>query len=179
MNLRIIEVDATRMSDVNLIDSIFRVEARLRLRSDGDAISYAIEPVEPYEKRYPDETGGVAPASVVDGGDGVIYLAYADQAPIGQIIAGRDWTGYARVHDIRVAPAYRGQHLGRALMDRVREWARLHGMAGLVVETQNVNVPACLFYQAYGFELGGFDTLLYRGLDPATDEVAIHWYLRF
>jgi streptothricin acetyltransferase len=48
-----------------------------------------------------------------------------------------------------------------------------------MLETQNINVAACLFYQRCGFTLGGFDRYLYRGLDPSTEEVALYWYLLF
>jgi ribosomal protein S18 acetylase RimI-like enzyme len=48
-----------------------------------------------------------------------------------------------------------------------------------MLETQNNNVRACYFYESCGFRIGGFDNLLYRGLDPDTDEVAIYFYFQF
>ena len=47
--------------------------------------------------------------------------------------------------------------------------------AGLKLETQNVNVPACLFYRNYGFTLGGYDRYLYNAL-AEKDEIALFWY---
>jgi len=47
-----------------------------------------------------------------------------------------------------------------------------------MLETQDVNVQACLFYQSYGFPLGGVDNLLYRAsLYPG--ETALFWYRVF
>jgi len=47
-----------------------------------------------------------------------------------------------------------------------------------MLETQDVNVQACLFYQSYGFTLGGVDNLLYRAsLYPG--ETALFWYRVF
>ena len=61
-------------------------------------------------------------------------------------------------------------------MDQAVAWTIKLGLAGLRAETQNNNVPACGFYEACGFHLGGFDMHLYRGLDLQTKEVALFWY---
>jgi len=55
--------------------------------------------------------------------------------------------------DIRVAPSARGQGVGRALFEAARAWALASGCRELKVETQNINVPACRFYAALGFQL--------------------------
>ena len=55
--------------------------------------------------------------------------------------------------DIRVAPDARGQGAGRALFEAAERWALTRGCRELTVETQNVNVPACRFYQAMGCQL--------------------------
>jgi streptothricin acetyltransferase len=64
-------------------------------------------------------------------------------------------------------------------MDLAVAWAKAQGLAGLTLETQSNNVPACRFYSRYGFTLGGYDRLLYRALDRDTREVALYWYLTF
>ena len=61
-------------------------------------------------------------------------------------------------------------------MDRAVAWAIERGLPGIRLETQDNNVPACRFYEAYGFHLGGFDCDLYRGLDGETKEIALFWY---
>ena len=55
--------------------------------------------------------------------------------------------------DIRVAPASRGQGVGRALFEASEAWALARGCHELKVETQNINVPACRFYAALGCQL--------------------------
>ena len=61
------------------------------------------------------------------------------------------------------------------LMAAAHVWARSVNAPGLRLETQNVNVSACLFYRHYGFTLGGYDRYLYNAL-PEKDEVALFWY---
>ncbi len=42
----------------------------------------------------------------------------------------------------------------------------------LIVETQNINVPACLFYAKHGFYLGAINRYAYAELP---DEVELIW----
>jgi GNAT superfamily N-acetyltransferase len=56
----------------------------------------------------------------------------------------------AALWDIRVAPDARGQGIGSALFNSAESWARARGCRELIVETQNINVPACRFYQRQG-----------------------------
>lgn len=55
--------------------------------------------------------------------------------------------------DIRVAPAARGQGVGRALFEAAREACHRRGVVELKVETQDINVPACRFYSRLGFRM--------------------------
>ena len=55
--------------------------------------------------------------------------------------------------DIRIAPAFRGRGVGRALFEAAETWALARGCHELKVETQNVNVTACRFYHAMGCQL--------------------------
>jgi ribosomal protein S18 acetylase RimI-like enzyme len=64
-------------------------------------------------------------------------------------------------------------------MQKAVDWARERNLPGIMLETQDVNVPACRFYENLGFKLRGIDTHLYKGLNPNTDEIALYWYLIF
>ena len=55
--------------------------------------------------------------------------------------------------DIRIAPGYRGQGLGRQLFDAATSWAQSRHCLEMQVETQNINVTACRFYQSMGCTL--------------------------
>jgi len=81
----------------------------------------------------------------------------------------------ALLWDIRVAPAARGQGVGAALVAAAQAWSAAHGAEWLEVETQNVNVPACRFYERMGFVLREVHRHAYPSLP---DEVQLLWYKR-
>lgn len=74
---------------------------------------------------------------------------------------------------------YRTLGVGKRLVDQAKQWAKEINMPGIMLETQNNNVTACKFYEKCGFVIGGFDFLVYKGLDMTNDEVAIYWYFHF
>ncbi|MHB1356375.1 MAG: GNAT family N-acetyltransferase [Anaerolineae bacterium] len=78
--------------------------------------------------------------------------------------------------DIRVHPDWRGQGIGTTLLQRAAAWSRSKGCRLLQIETQNINVPACHFYQRQGCTLGTIDRYGYLGT-PVGDEVLLLWYL--
>ena len=90
----------------------------------------------------------------------------------------RNWNRFV-YEDIVVDRSFRRCGVGQTLMARARQWAQERCLAGLMLETQDNNVGACEFYEACGLRLGGFDTRLYKGLDPNTNEAALFWYLLF
>ena len=91
-----------------------------------------------------------------------IFLASNDAQPIGGYIVAHNTPGVdmlqgrtdlAVLWDIRIDPNYRGKSIGRCLFEASITWARSRGCVELHVETQNVNVPACRFYQSMGCTL--------------------------
>lgn len=177
MNITIREVDKNTIQHVKKYGSSFEVRAKLLPSAENGRISYTIVDVPPYLKHYGPEE--VEPDSYVANSDRIIFFAYAEDELAGQIRVLKYWNAYAYVDDIAVEPAYRGQGVGRALMGRAIEWAKANGFPGLMLETQNNNVAGCRLYASCGFELRGFDTHLYKALDPSTDEIALYWYLIF
>lgn len=75
--------------------------------------------------------------------------------------------------DLRVEPGLRGQGVGRMLFAACEQWARERGCSQLKVETQNVNLPACRFYQRMGCELGGIHRFAYPDFP---EETQLLWY---
>jgi GNAT superfamily N-acetyltransferase len=81
----------------------------------------------------------------------------------------------ADLWDIRVHPDFRGQGVGNRLFQAVEDCARAHGCRLLKIETQNVNVQACLFYARMGAKLGAIHRFGYA--DPkVAAETMLLWY---
>jgi len=58
---------------------------------------------------------------------------------------------YAFISDLVVLPAYRGRGLGRALLEKAEEHARLHGATTLKIESLAKNEVATTLYRNSGF----------------------------
>ncbi len=100
---------------------------------------------------------------------GGIVVAYGCDGV--DMLEGRD--DLAVLWDVRVAPEFRRRGVGAALFEVVEAWAQARGCRSLKVETQNINVGACKFYQGRGFELGGVDPLAYPEFP---NETQLLWY---
>ncbi len=75
--------------------------------------------------------------------------------------------------DIRVSPEGRGRGVGSALFRAAERWAVARGCRSLKVETQNVNVPACRFYERRGCVLAAVNRDAYPGLPG---EIQLLWH---
>ena len=177
MNIIIREVNHSTIQHVKRYGSSFEVRAKLLPGAENGRISYTIVDVPPYIKQYGPEE--VEPDSYVANPDRIIFFAYVEDKLAGQIRVLKYWNAYAYVDDIAVDANFRGQGVGRTLIERAIEWAKAKKFPGMMLETQNNNVAGCRLYASCGFELRGFDTHLYKALDPSTDEIALYWYLMF
>ena len=177
MTISIREINNDNLQDVNKCDASFTVDSELVLQVEDGIISYSVVSVEPYHKRYAFEEKDFT--SYISNLNKTIYFAYVDGHLAGQIGVVKHWNAYAWIDDFGVDIHFRRHGVGRALMRQVVEWAKIKPLPGIMLETQNNNVPACRFYEDFGFKLHGFDTYLYKGLNPATDEIALYWYLIF
>lgn len=173
MDLVVREPDEHEIGDAYGFDGTFVVDSELALFAEGGVVRYEVVPVPRYEKSYAWEDLSGHPGAPGK----AVFLAYLDGSVAGRVVVSEGWNRYAWVEDIAVDARRRKAGVGRALMDRVVAWAVERGLPGIRAETQSTNVPACKFYEACGFHLGGFDRDLYRGLDEATTEVALFWYL--
>ncbi len=88
-----------------------------------------------------------------------------------------NWNNTATVWNILLSPAARGRGMGRELIARAAAWARQRGYRALMLETQTDNPAACRFYLRYGFQLVGFNTMLYTNHDIGGQEVALFFAL--
>ena len=168
---------AANQADLNRCDNAFTVEAELCLAAEDGRISYTVQPVTPYEKRYGPEVHDAQ--AYTSKPDHAAWLAYVDGQLAGQILVHENWNRLALIWDIAVDPPFRRLGAGRRLIGQAVGWARGRGLPGVMLETQNINVAACRLYESCGFVLGGFDACLYRGVMPGTREIALFWYLLF
>ena len=151
------------------------VTSRLVLAMENEKLVYTIVPVEPYEREVIAEDVEYG----FDEAGPTIFFAEADGALAGRIKMLRWWNRFAYVEDLVVNPDYRGLRIGRRLLERGVQWARENDFPGVMLETQDDNVPACTLYQSCGFVLSGFDRNVYKAINPATKETALFWYLIF
>jgi GNAT superfamily N-acetyltransferase len=94
-------------------------------------------------------------------------------APAAEVMAEHDVArGAAVLWDLRVAPAWRGQGIGSALFRAAERWASAHGSDTLIIETQDVNVPACRLYARLGCRLLSYEEDAY---DTTPREARLIW----
>ncbi len=177
MNVQIREIDKDTLQDARKCDATIPVDSKLVLHAKDGIITYSVVSVEPYQKQYIFEEKDYP--GYISNPDKTVYFAYVDGRLAGEIDVSKHWNAYAWIDDIAVDIHFRRHGVGRAMMQKAVEWAKVKRLPGIMLETQNNNVTACRFYENFGFKLRGFDTYLYKGLTPATDEIALYWYLIF
>ena len=82
----------------------------------------------------------------------------------------------ALLWDLRVTPEARGRGVGRALLTAVEARGRELDLAGVTVETQDVNVAACRLYAGAGYRIDSVNANAYEEL---AGETQIIWTKRF
>ncbi len=150
------------------IDDSFTVDSTIVLSLTGRQIGFTVKEIPGYTKSYSEEQFEEAAdgdcSEYIDSPDQIAYLACAENQVVGRIVLKRNWNKYAYVEDIAVDKKYRGQGVGRKLIEQAKRWAKNGGMPGIMLETQSNNVNACKFYESCGFGIGGFDLHLYQGI---------------
>ena len=169
MNITIRKMASGDLGRLPDIDDSFVVDSVLLLTLEENKIRYSVKPIQSYEKSYTEESEPADYSVYLDNPDQAVYLAFAGNQPAGLAAVKRNWNEYAYIEDIKVDSAFRRNGIGRRLMEQVER----------TLETQNNNVKACKFYESCGFEIGGFDLCLYKGMDQHQDEIALYWYLTF
>jgi streptothricin acetyltransferase len=151
------------------------VTSRLVLGMENERLVYAILPVEPYEREVHAEDTDYG----FDEDGPTVFFAEVNGKPAGRIKMMHWWNQFGYVEDLVVNPEYRGAGIGRMLLEQGIQWARENEFPGVMLETQDDNVPACTLYQSCGFVLSGFDRNIYKAVNPDTRETALYWYLIF
>ncbi|SDM92813.1 Ribosomal protein S18 acetylase RimI [Paenibacillus jilunlii] len=172
--------DQGRWTDM---DDSFIVDSALVLSYIENQFTYTVKDIPIYEKRYSEETSEQADetedSEYINNPDQVVYLAFAEQQAVGRMVLKKNWNRYALIDMIQVDKQFRRHGIGRQLMEQAKRWALERELPGIMLETQNINVQACRFYERCGFVIGGFDQYVYKGIPAVSGEVAVYWYLLF
>jgi streptothricin acetyltransferase len=177
MGIRIEEITEENAKIINTCEGEFVINGRLVLSVEDGEIRYKVVETPETRKRY--EEKDIDCIAWMNDPNKIIYFATVDGQIAGQIVLRRNWNQFACIDDIAVDTKFRQRGVGKALMVQAVQWARGRNLAGIMAETQDNNVAACKFYESCGFQLGGFDRFLYKGIDNVKDEIALFWYLLF
>ncbi|MEA3439973.1 MAG: GNAT family N-acetyltransferase [Chloroflexota bacterium] len=175
--IEIFELNENNVTEVSKCSGEFVIDSKLVLSLVDNHIHYEIIDLPKRTKRYRERD--VNYTTYINNPERTIFFAYIDSQIAGQIILTKYWNNYAYIQDIAVDVRFRRQGVGKALMERAKQWARKQNLPGIMLETQDINVAACKFYKSCGFKLRGFDTHLYKGIEHVSDEIALYWYYLF
>lgn len=188
MNIDIAEEPSSFLAQYAQISIRFQVIRTLEVtrRADADGTLTLAERAasSPFEKDYDaaEENGPLWWQAHFDLSKWGIFSARVEgQLVAGAIVAFRSLEiamlegrgDLALLWDIRVAREVRGEGIGSALLEAVEEWSLASGATCLKVETQNINVPACRFYERHGFVLRTVSPGAYRDFP---EEIQLLWY---
>ena len=186
MRIDVAEEPMTALAEYALLPIAFPVDLVLDVtaRADGGFDLSARRLEVPYVKDY-DAVDGEGPlhwSRRFDLSNWTLFTARVSGSRVGGATVAFDTPGLTMLEgrrdlsvlwDIRVAPNARGMGIGSALFEKVEAWARAHSCRQLKIETQNINVRACLFYARHGCELRAVHQAAYPGLP---EEIQFLWY---
>lgn len=176
MEIQIRQMDSQSLYQVDQFNRTFTVISKLILNIEAGSLTYTISPVPPYEKELSIDAEDYT--TFIDNPQKVIFFADIQGKPTGQIKVVPWWNKLAYIEELVVNPEYRGKGVGRALLNSAIDWTKRQHFPGIMIETQDNNVPACRLYEKCGFVLGGFDQYAYKNLITNL-EIALYWYLFF
>lgn len=189
MPVQIVEIGPGRLGEYASVPIKFEVKSTLQVELvDGGMGGMLLRqvPVEkPYAKDY--DAYGEIPTDwpkLFDVTHWGFFLAMDGERWVGAAAVAFDTTGVlmlegrhdlAVLWDLRSQPAYR--RVGITLFRYATEWSRKRGCQQMKIETQNVNVPACRFYQRMGCQLGEIRRFGYAAVPAVAREVMLNWYI--
>lgn len=185
MSVRIVEESVLSLPEYGKVSIAFEVISRFRVEGSRLGIQLIEEPVEPpYWKDYDTEEGERPTRwagrwdirhwgflAAFDGEVRVGGAVIAFRTPGVTMLDGRE--DRAALWDLRINPAYRARGIGRALFNHAIKWCRSKGCRDVKVETQNINVNACRFYERQGCVLAAVNPWAYP---EHPEEIQLIWY---
>lgn len=105
----------------------------------------------------------------------IAYGAFDSDKLIGYVEGSIEtWNKRFRISNICIfEKTYRCQGIGKALLDRISEYASKLDVRMLVLETQSANEKAIKFYKENGFDIIGFDLYCYSNDDIKDHNIRI------
>jgi GNAT superfamily N-acetyltransferase len=187
MAVQITEIDSSRLADYASIPCRVRVTScfapELVQAGLGGILLREVPVEQPYTKDY--DSYGELPtdwSAKFDISRWGFFLALNGGHPVGAAAVAfgtsgllEDRTDLSVLWDIRVKPEVRGA--GIPLFRYAVQWSRARGCNQMKIETQNINVPACCFYQRMGARLGEIRLFGYAAVPAVAHEVMLCWYL--
>lgn len=146
---------------------------RAILKLENQTLSYEIQEMEKRIKHY----SWKPIDDFVKDSKKIAFLAIHNERYIGRITIEENWNGLAMIDCLVVDKNFRKRGVAHTLMGVAIDWAISRNYKGIMLETQDINVPAIRFYEKYGFQIGGYDSLVYTAFD--LDESAFFMYYIF
>lgn len=158
--IEIKKIGADNKADINIPNEPFRMFGKVipsyqNEKWSYEVIRYADEQIT--EMCFPDENYDYDSMA-----ESVFLGAYDGDKCIGLAILQPGFLKYMYLYDLKVNRDYRGQHIGKLLIEKAKEVAAGQGYCGIYTQGQDNNPGACLFYLHSGFYIGGLDTNVYR-----------------
>lgn len=173
--MRVERVRTLAATELTSSDFSFEVNEEAVAPFEGPGLG-AVAAVAPYAKHYPAAEDRMA----AEGQSMIAVIRHeTHRCIVAYLVMSRAWNHCTEVADVAVDRAHRRLGLARLLMDEAVRWSVEQDLPAIRLETQTNNVPACRFYERYGFKLGGFDRHLYDNIpDQTRPETALFWYLK-
>lgn len=184
-NVRLESLTPDQLESYQSVSIAYEISSRVDLRYLREASTLREVPETPRLKDYDanvDSRPTILPSwfdlsnwlilSAFEGGQRIAGTIVARDTPNLHLLEGR--RDLSLVFDLRVGPNWRGKGIGRMLFQYAIDWSLMNGCKELRVETQDVNVAACRFYQAMGCTLHSASEGAYG---PELDEAMLIWQL--
>lgn len=182
--MRIRQLQIADLPQLTLLDPNYVAHSELSIEREQDGLNVTFRLVErerakPYVKREGYSFNLSYQRDLhqrITAGKG-LYLAAENED--GRLIGFLDldidsWRPVASLQWVIVDRPWRGQGVGRLLMQQALDWTRMMGLRAIILETQNTNIDACRFYLRLGFRISGLQDPFYFN-DLVAEERAIFW----
>lgn len=166
--MKIEKIDDQLSASLDRDENIFTCSEVFDISLANGEVRLSPRTVEPFTKSY--DAGSESDDDVE------AYGAFVDGALAGKIELTSTWNELASIEHIVVARDFRQRGIATALIDFAKSWAQDRRLKGVRLETQTNNLPACKLYLRNGFEVGGFDRLVYRTHAEVANETALYLY---